>query len=302
MSILVGDNDEFNFKLANYLGTDLVQVVNRTFPDGEICPKIKMSKSDFGGEPIILSMRKTLNENPNSYLMKFLLIGQALHAATEDNLEEIICIMPYLPYARQDKEFVNGDEFEPVSIQTLVSHLGISFSSIVTFNSHFQRKEDVLGRYAIPIHNLDGFNVFDSELKNTENLFILAPDKGMHSFAEELSKKYSCDFDFMEKKRNNNTGEVSFEKKDLKHIKGKNIVIPDDLVGTGDTLLKTVNYVKKFEPSGISLMFMHGAFSAGAYERLQKTGSKLMFANTIKNNNYSHDITPYLARYIDCNL
>lgn len=302
MTILVGENDEFNLKLADYLGTDLVEVVNRTFPDGEICPRIKTSKLDFSGETVLLSLRKTLDENPNSYLMKFLLIGHAIHAAAEDNLEEIVCIMPYLPYARQDKEFVNGMEFEPISIKALVSHLRVSFNSIVTFNSHFQRKEGIIGRYAIPIHNLDGFNVFDEELKSTDSLFILAPDKGMRSFAEELSRRYSCDFDFMEKKRDTTTGEVTFDEKELRHIKDKNIVIPDDLVGTGNTLIKTVNYAKKFEPAGISLMFMHGAFSTGAYERLKGTGAKIMFANTIKDNNSSHDVTPYLARYIDCGL
>jgi ribose-phosphate pyrophosphokinase len=206
--------------------------------------------------------------------------------------------MPYLPYARQDKQFIKGNAFEPVSLHHVLNHLGISASRLITFTSHFQREQGVIEEYACELHNLDGFSAFVPALGKISNPFFIAPDKGMKAFAEELAGRYQGEFDFLEKSRDTTLGEIVFEEKDLCAIKGKKVIIPDDMVSSGGTLVKSVNNLKRFEPAEIYLMFVHGAFTPGAYARLQETGAKLLFTDTIKDNNSNVSVVPYLTKYL----
>ena len=278
--------------LAEKLDLKLVPVTTRSFKDKELCPRIHTNKRCI--DDVIYCSRKTPEENPNDYFSRFLLTAAGLKKAGA----EVTAVMPYLVYARQDKDFVNGNQFEPKSIEILLETMTPYINALITFNAHFQREHGVITSYALPVHNIDCFEVFNKELKDLENAIIMAPDKGMLDFAKKLSKTHSIDFDFMLKTRNRDDGCLVFEDKDYSHIKNKIVVIPDDMYSSCGTMITTCGILRKYQPKKICTMAIHGAFTPGAYEQLKGVSDGVLFTDTIINENATHGVSEKLADYM----
>lgn len=294
MKILVGEEDGFNIKLAEMLDIDLIPLTSKTYKDGEVCPRIHANKKSIERKKLLLCLRKTPDENPNDYLNRFLFTAGAL----KKEAANILAVMPYLVYARQDKDFLKGgNEFEPISIEIMLESLGTYVHGLLTFNSHFEREQKVITKYAVPIHNLDAFNVFGKKLREIKDLVIIAPDKGMKPLAEKIARKHECEFDYLEKSRNADNGEIVFADKDFK-IEGKNVVTLDDMISTGGTMIKGIKHLKKYNPANIYAMAVHGAFTPGAYEQLKAVCTDVFFTDTLKSDKSKVSVVEYLAAYI----
>ena len=296
MTILVGEKDNFNMALAKRLDIQLIPVTTRYFKDQEICPRIHTSKESI--ERVIYCARKTPEEDPNVYFNRFLFTAAGLKKAGA----EVTAVMPYLVYARQDKDFVGGDQFEPKSIDILLETMSLYVDELITFNVHFQREQGIINNYSLPIHNIDGFDVFDKELSKTENMVIIAPDDGMRNFAEKLSKKHQVDFDFMLKSRNKDDGSLIFAEKDYSHIKDQVVVIPDDMYSTCGTMVSICNILRKYNPNKICTMAIHGAFTQDAHKRLGEVADRILVTDTINSENFTHSVLGKLANYLRTNL
>jgi len=298
MTVLVGEEEEFNIELAEMLDMELVPVTFRSFKDGEICPRIA-DRNQLIDETVVLCLRKTPEENPNDYLNKFLFTAGCIREFNRD----IVGIMPYLPYARQDKDFLVGQKnIEPNSSIILLDMISQYTGNLITFNSHFQRKQGVTERLynsgiSLRFHNLDAFNLLNEELSAIEDLVIIAPDKGMRDFAADIAKKHKCEFDYLEKERDRTSGEIKFLEKEF-DISGKNVVIPDDMVSSGSTLVKGIDSIRQHSPERVYAMFVHGAFSAGAYKQLEEVSDGLLFTDTVKNTDATVNVAPYLVQHI----
>jgi ribose-phosphate pyrophosphokinase len=214
----------------------------------------------------------------------------------------VTAVMPYLIYARQDKDFLSDkDEFEPISIEILLENLAAYAKELVTFNAHFERKEKVITKYALPIYNIDAFKVLEDSLDNISDLVIIAPDKGMRDFSKDLAQSHNAGFDYLNKKRDKVTREITFLPKDF-DIAGKNVVIPDDIASTCGTLIKSIEHLKQYEPKDIYAMFVHGAFTEGAQDNLEKACNNIIFTNTINNPKATVHVEEYLAEYLRSNV
>ena len=294
--IIVGD--DLAKKIASAIGVQFVAVEERVFPDGEIKPRLKISK-EIEAKTTILILRKKEKEDINRYLVKFLLLGRKL----KDCSKKTIGIMPYLPYARQDKVFRPG---EPFSAGYWAELLEKTFDIFVTVNMHEHRRK-INQIFSIPAYNLSIFEGvaehLNSRLSQAEKnkIMLIGPDKEAERFVDDFRKGLPLDFLILEKKRNIRTGKVSFRSPKI-NLNGREALIVDDVASSAKTLIKAAELIKKQGALRISFVICHGLFVEGALNSLKKMKPRrLIVSDTIINPAANYDIAPLVANFLKNN-
>ena len=229
MTTVVGF-DQFAENVAAAIGAGMVKVERRIFPDGEVCPRLL---GDVSGD-IILVNRMSLPLDPNGYLAETLLLLRMLAPGAA----RIDVVMPYFVYGRQDRVFREGEPFSAKSVLELLQLAGAARVFVVS--SHAEREHERLSFSPVPAYNVNGFTAIGRHLKamNLEKPLVIGPDRGAQGFVETVASIVGCETALFEKKRNLETGEIVMHHS--LNLRGRDVVIVDDIVGSGGTMLKAI--------------------------------------------------------------
>jgi len=254
------------------------EVLFKKFSDGTVKPRIlNFNKADFG----VLIMDMEHDFDINDYVINFLLLS----ARMKETCKKVIGVIPYLPYNRQDKEFLKG---EPVSAKIIGRHLGLDLDYFITCNNHNHRL-DLKDLFKIP--NLD-ISLFEDLGKcfsefDVLNTLVIGPDEESKEFVLDFIKNKKFDYVICKKVRNLDTNKVSigFPKSfKMEKLKGKDIIIVDDVIATGGTLLKLIPIIQKFSVKSLNFGFVHGLLIGDTKKSLKETqAKKIISSNTIFN-------------------
>ncbi len=215
----------------------------------------------------------------DSSLLQLFLIGKTVGKAAS-RMEAVI---PYLPYARQDKIWKEGESLSAEAICEMLAAAG--FSSIATFDCHFLKKSGEATYGGIKIRNFslsDELVAYFRERK-PDALFI-SPDQGATYIVSEAGGAS------MVKKR----GEYSNHKKRAVRqvesleiageidVKGRDVVMLDDMIAGGGTMIKAGRAILSAGAKSICCGCTHGLFLGDAYTKLQAAGfEEIVSSNTI---------------------
>ncbi len=255
-------------KVSEITGIKLGDVKSNRFADGEIFVEVQdtaRNKTAF----VIQSTNSPANDN----LMELLLVVDALKRSS---VAEINIIMPYFGYARQDRK-VNGRQ--AISAKLIANMLTVAGADrIITFDIH---SEQIAGFFDIPVDNLKAYGILAKEIQsmNLEDAVVVSPDHGGVARARSLAKILDCPLAVIDKRRTGqNEAESQFV---LGDVKDKNVIIFDDMVDTGGTVVSGVEKLKEQGAKDIYLVVSHGVLSSkdgvDAIERLKATGIKSIF-------------------------
>lgn len=222
------------------------------FPDGELYVRLIDSVEN---EKVAIIQTTYPDEN----IIELLLL---IDAAKRANAKEIITVIPYFGYARQDKQFKKG---EPVSAQVLAELISLKTDKIVTIDPH---KEYILDFFKIPAKKITAVPLICKYLKTKNLELILAPDKGALSNVQKASKELCCEYDYLEKTRINGTT-IKITPKNL-DVKNKKVAIIDDIISTGGTMATAITELKKQKASEVYVACTHGLFAGSAIKKLNK--------------------------------
>jgi ribose-phosphate pyrophosphokinase len=291
--LVVGPEDGFNTELSRRLGTKLVPVDRRVFPDGEVCPRVL---GNVYGEDILLSMRMRAGScQPNSYLMEILF--------TVRNLKEhmgarsIYLLMPYFPYSRQDAIFREGEPFSSKYVAELLEDSGVD--KVITVTAHLHRVSDAKAIFRrADFYNLSGFESLAKELKRIplRDPFILGPDTESINWARELAEYYGTEeFDSFGKERDLSSGEISTLVKELK-LEGRDVILVDDIVSTGGTMANAIRAAKMMGARFLIAAFVHPVIVPGSLERIIGAGADIIIAtDTLEWSGSRASVVPTIA-------
>ncbi len=260
--------------LANRLGVQFVGVATGRFPDGEL--HVKISNPDL---PKKIYYVQTMTPLPNERLTELLLTCDLL---MDLGCREITAVLPYLGYTRQDYRKVRG---EAVSVETLFKLLeGAGVVRILSVDIHLHRLslEDLKKLTKIEITEVSAFPILAKEC-SLEKPFVLAPDEEASRWAESAANTVGADHGVMEKERlTPEKVKVSFGDMD---VAGRDILIVDDIVSTGGTMIETAQLLKKEGAGELSAAFTHAVFSSSdCVANLFNSGIKeLISTNTVQN-------------------
>lgn len=271
MRTVVG-NDNFAKHLAGALGAEFVQFEQRVFPDGEVCPRIL---GDVNKDVILVNHMK-LPLEPNKYFMETLLLIKTLQDLGAENID---VVMPYFVYARQDKSFRSGEPFSAIYVLETLHKAGMS--RFFTVSSHTERDRDKLNISNIPAYNVNGFLAVGNYLKkkNFSSPIVIGPDDGAEHFAKTVSNALDCDYALLEKHRNLDTGEI--EMKCNVNVRGKEVIIVDDIISSGSTMVSAIQSLKDAGAKSIFVYIVHLVSDKGI-EKISPHVREFLASDTIE--------------------
>ena len=239
-------------------GSELVDVRFSRFPDGE-----QYLRTGPVGDEVLIIGSVT---DSNSLIQLLLLID-----ACEDARSTLL--IPYMGYARQDKQFRPG---EPLSARAIARALSRGVNDVMTINIH---DRDSLRFFSVPARNLSIAAEIGDYLSglSLNDPLILAPDDGAEYFAMEVALTNGWDTDHLEKTRLS-AEEVRMEPAGIS-AEGRDVVIVDDIISTGGTLAMATGMLYEKGASCVYAACVHGVFASGAYGRLRASGIREVFAS-----------------------
>jgi len=291
--VVLGGGDEvsnsFASSLAASLSSPYCEVLRKVFPDGE-------SYIRLPGEAVKASrvcVVKSLDYPQDKALVELLL---TLDALREKSNAELVAVIPYMAYSRQDREFL---ENEAVSIRAVLRAIkSAGASELYTIEIH---KEESLRHFGGRAYSVSPYEYMAGKLEIPEDSVVIAPDLGARGRAERLAKALGVDYDYLVKQRDRITGEVVFKPKEL-DVKGLNVIIVDDIISTGGTIAKASRILKAQGAKSIIVIVAHALLVDGAWDKIVDAGVSRVYAtNTVKPRSGRPviiDVAPVVAEYV----
>ncbi len=274
-------------KISKKLKANLVKSEVKIFPDGEskITLKGKLSKSKT---IVVQSIYPPVDSN---LIQALSLISKAKEYSTE-----VIVVVPYLGYARQDREFLPGEIATMKVLGQLFKGAGATKIIVVDIHSkiglkHFKIKSENLS--AIP----DLARYFQKI--NLKNPLVVSPDQGGKERAKEFADKFGSDFIALKKQRDRKTGKVQIKTGGLDEVIGRDLILVDDMISTGGSIIKATEFLKKQKCNRVFVTCTHALLMNGAEKKIRKAGvTRIISANTIPGNSSIVDVSSTIAKAI----
>ncbi len=261
-------SQELAKKISQITGSNLADLKMKRFPDGEC--HIKLNSILKGNKVAII---QTTYPDPN--LVELLLL---LDLANDSLAEEIILVIPYFAYGRQDRAFEDG---ECISARAIARIVEKSCDSLITVDIH---KAEILEQF----FNIRAINVSASRniaeylqtlpVPAVKPDMIISPDIGCFALAQEVAKILGADSNYLEKKRIDSET-VEMKAGDDLDVEGRSIAIVDDIISTGNTIYEAAKFLKNRKASRIDVVCVHGLFLSG--DRLSNICDSVASSDTI---------------------
>jgi ribose-phosphate pyrophosphokinase len=243
--------------ICRYLKVKLSDALVEKFSDGEV--RVKINENVRGKDVFVI---QPTYPAPNEHLMELLIMIDALKRASS---QRITAVIPYFGYARQDRK---DQPRVPITAKLVANLLTTAGSNrILTMDLHAGQ---IQGFFDIPMDHLFAVGIFIDYLSKLklDDLVVVSPDVGGIKMARAYAKRLSASLAILDKRR------ISPEEAEIMHIlgevEGKNVVIVDDLIATGSSLIEAVQALKKAKAKSIRAAISHGVLSGPAVERLDK--------------------------------
>jgi ribose-phosphate pyrophosphokinase len=263
-------NPELAKDICKDLKVKLQEALVGRFSEGEIRVKIN---ENVRGKDVFIVQPTCPPSNDN--LMELLIMIDALRRASANRITAVI---PYFGYARQDRKDQPRVPITAKLVANLLTTAGAN--RILTMDLHAGQ---IQGFFDIPVDHLFSVGVFVDYLTkmNIKDLVAVSPDVGSIKMARAYAKRVSAGLAIIDKRR------VSPEKAEVIHIMGevedKNVVIVDDMIATGSSLIEAVEALKKAKAKTIYAAITHGILSGPAIQRIDqcKGLEKLIISDSV---------------------
>ena len=288
INVIAGNSSkELAKKISKKLDANLINAELKIFPDGEskITLKGKFHKSRT---VVVQSIYPPVDSN--------LLQALAMISKAKENSSEVIAVIPYFGYARQDREFLPG---EIVTMKVLGKLFkGVGASRMIVTDIHSKIGLQKLGLKSKNVTAIPELVKYFRKLK-LENPLIVSPDQGGKERAKEFAKEIDLDFIALQKVRDRKTGKVKIKNQTLKEVKGRDLILVDDMISTGGSIVKATEFLKKQNCKRVFVTCTHALLINNAEEKIKKAGvTQIISTNSIPGKTSAVDISGIIAKAI----
>lgn len=258
------------YRVAKKLNKRHSYLITDKFPDGELHIRFKPAiKSRY------IVLVQSFYKNISDCIIEVIL---AAKTACELGAKKVVLVAPYFPYLRQDKRFHSG---EAISQKIMAGLIDKYFDAVYIIDPHLHRKNNLENVFKIRAKKLTANPLLaDYIKKNTKNPVIIGPDEESYKWARNVAEMLGVESTILNKKRYSSYHvEIRLNKKI--DLKGKNVVIVDDIISTGHTILETAKILGKLGAKKIYCICVHGIFVNEALKKLKKAKINVISTNTI---------------------
>lgn len=250
-----------------------------SFPDGEL---LATAPEFDGGRAVIVA--STVSGDAHIELL------QLQDAAREWGAEEVVTVLPYMGYGRQDKAFDHG---HPISARAVARAISTGTDRVLTVNPH---EEAICDFFDVPAESIDAAGHLAEPLPDdlTDPVF-LSPDDGALDIAETVRDTYGDGvIDYFEKKRVSGT-EVEITPSDT-DVTGRDVVVTDDIIATGSTMSEAVSLLQRRDVGRVYVTCIHPMLAQNARTKLAQAGVEAVFGtDTIERAVSQVSVAPSIA-------
>jgi ribose-phosphate pyrophosphokinase len=255
-------------KIAALLGEKLTDCVVTRFSDGEVF--VQINDNIRGADVFIIQPTNAPAEN----IMELLML---IDASRRASAMRITAVIPYYGYARQDRKDRPRVAITAKLMANLITTVGAD--RIITMDLHASQ---IQGFFDLPHDHLYSSPLFSAYFRkmNLENLCVVSPDVGSIKLARITANVLDAELAIVDKRRPRaNESEVMNL---IGDVKGKNVLIRDDMVDTAGTLCSAAHFVKERGALDIYAACTHGVLSGKAIERINQAPIKnMIFTDSI---------------------
>lgn len=231
------------------------------FSDGET--RVKISQN-IRGQDVFIIQPTSFPANEN--LMELLIM---LDAAKRASAKRITAVLPYFGYARQDRKDQPRVPITAKLVANLLTRAGAN--RVITIDLHAQQ---IQGFFDIPVDHLYAVSVFEEyfKKKKLKDVAIVSPDVGGIKMARAYARRFKAGLAIVDKRRINDTKAAVMHI--MGDVKGKNVIIVDDIIATAGSITEAVIALKKSGAKDIYAAITHPVLCGPALERLKKSELK----------------------------
>jgi ribose-phosphate pyrophosphokinase len=232
-------------------------------------------------------------EHPNNKLIELLLMVETLR---EYGCNKTSLVAPYLCYMRQDIAFNEG---EAVSQKIIGQYLANLFDNLITVDAHLHRSKSLElvfpGTNAIHISAAPLFGDFLKQ-QNIQAL-LLGPDEESQQWVQQIAEPCALAFAAASKTRHDDQHvTVQLPEHDFN---GKDIVLVDDVISSGGTLIEITRQLKQSGAKDIYAMVTHALYDDDTAQKLEQAGIKQLWSSdSIPHKTNAVSIVPLIAQQL----
>jgi len=315
-------DDPFAIDLAFSVGQteDIADLISmKTFANSEFCPRFISDEDDFtrigsklADMTVIIVSTSSRVVSRQNLAMRNLLIARA---AKENGAAHVMLVEPDLYYSAQDrgpgpdlgvtklqrgqadlKKF-DGQPFTAKLYAEMLKLAGVD--RVLTVHNHSHSVQATFSQvFEGRFHNLIPYQIYTDYLRHSnlvsygtegEGLALCAPDKGARDFVKEMFCQLGlprAKFILLDKER---SGERQVEIKlhdesehTFEEVHGHDIVLFDDMVRTGSTVVKSCQFLKQIRPGRMVFAVSHFYASEEGREKMASTAiDEILTLNTL---------------------
>ncbi len=273
-------------RLGDY---ELGDIEVRKFPDGETYIRLVSNVAD---KDVVYV--NSIAKDVNDLLIETLF---TLETLKELGAKKVYAVIPYFPYARQDERFNPGEVVSFNVVARMLERAGID--EVWTIDLHLHRVGDISKLFKIPARNLTAVKelcAYMKEIYRLEKPFIIGPDEEAEQWARVASEYFDSEYDVLEKQRLS-AEEVVVKPKHIRDFKGRDVLIIDDIISTGGTIVEAVKVIKNMNAGDIYVAVTHALLVKNALTKILKAGVKdVVSTDTVLSPTSRVTVAPLIAR------
>ena len=262
-------NPALALKVAEYLNIELGQVERKRFKNGEIY--VRFMESVRGADVFVM---QTCSDPINDNVMELLIMLDALKRASAGMIN---VVMPHYGYARQDKK---AEGREPITAKLIADLLQVAgMDRLIVADLH---TATIQGFFDVPVDHITAIPIIAKYFKGKDlsNCVVVSPDVGGVKRASIFAKQLGLPLAILDKRRpSHNVAEIEHIVGD---IEDKDVIIFDDLIDTGGTLVEAINILINHGAKKVYAAATHPIFSGQAIELLENSNAEeIVVADTV---------------------
>jgi len=260
--------------LASELDESLAAVEYDWFADGETL--VRVPETD--DRAVVVA--STTSDNAHVELLQ-------LQDAAGQRADEVVTVLPYMGYGRQDESFDPG---QPISARAMARAISTGTDRVVTVNPH---EGSITDFFDVPCVAVDAAGLLADPLPELSDPLFLSPDAGAVGLAETVRDAHGGgDADYFEKVRHSDT-DVDIRPRDASTT-GRDVVLVDDIVSTGSTMSTAIDQLS--DPDRVFVTCVHPMLAANARTKLASAGVEAVYGtDTIERAVSTVSVAPTIA-------
>ena len=283
-TVIGGDaSSDLAKRIARRLKVPYIKTGKRIFPDGES----KITISQIPKKNIVVVVQSTYPPVDTNLLELLSIVSKVQKFSSK-----VYAVIPYMGYARQDREFLDGEIITIGVVGRLLKASGVK--KILTVDIHSKLALKQLKISSENVSAVEGLVKHFQKMK-LKNPLVVSPDLGGQERAKSFASLLKTDFVALKKHRNRKTGKVNILSGKV-DVKDRDLILVDDMISTGGSIIKATQFLKKQKCKRVFVACTHALLVNDAVKNIKNAGvSQIISTNTIPGNSAKVDVSKVIS-------